>query len=114
MAQSPAGSYYLDEKIDDDLENSHSDCLPERMGEIISRAQEWVDFTSLGPPDGKFLACFAKALKAIADSGNSVTVRFLTGNIVGMPTDNVALCEALTKHPDFELPEDSNVRLWVG
>mmetsp|Transcript_51578 Transcript_51578/g.102455 ORF Transcript_51578/g.102455 Transcript_51578/m.102455 type:complete len:713 (+) Transcript_51578:77-2215(+) len=114
IAQTPPREYWKDRQINDDCETCHSDSFPEKMGEIISKATEWVDFTSLGPPDGKFLDCIAKALKALSDSGNSVTVRFLVGNIVGMPTDDHALCRALTKHPDYELPDDSNIRVWVG
>merc|ERR1719356_2337531 len=84
------------------------------IGDIISRATEWVDFASLGPPDGKFLEHIAIALKTLADSGKSVTVRILTGNIIGMPTDNVALCEALTTFPGHELPHGSKLKLYVG
>jgi len=114
IAQTPPGDYWKDAQIQEDLETSHSDHFPEKMGEIISRATRWVDFTSLGAPDGKFLSSLAKALKRLSDSGKRVTVRFLTGNIIGMPTDNRKLCEQLTKYPGHELPDDTSIRLWVG
>jgi phosphatidylserine/phosphatidylglycerophosphate/cardiolipin synthase-like enzyme len=111
IVQTPAGAFYQERTLDADIADTHSDFFPEKMGEIISRATEWVDFASLGPPDGKFLKNIAAAIKTLADSGNSVTVRVLTGNIVGMPTDNDALCQALTEGLN---PEDSKLKLYVG
>lgn len=115
LGQSPPGMYFDPPNyITDENKMTHSDGLPERMGEIISRAERWVDYSSLGPPDGKFLAEIAKGIKAIADSGNKVTIRVLTGNIIGVPTDNDALCEALLNHPGCEVPDDANISMWVG
>jgi len=115
--QSPPNKYFTCAKIDADNETTHSDFLPEKMGEIMSRAEEWVDFTSLSQPDGKFLKHMCKALKAISDRGKPVTVRFLTGNIIGMPTDNDALLVLLTdnpEYPEYQLPADTKLRIWLG
>ena len=114
ITQTPPMEYWKDSQISDDLETSHSDSFPEKMAEIIAKATQWVDITSLGPPDGKFVDAWAKGLKAIAGSGNSVTVRMLFGNIIGMPTDCDAIVKAMTKHPDYALPADCGIKLWVG
>jgi len=110
LAQTPPMKYWQECKIDDDCSCLHSDAFPERMAEIISRGREFVDFSSLGPPDGKFLEKIAGAIKSLHDSGNAVTVRVLTGNIVGMPTDNAALLKALAA----DLPSETNIKLWIG
>jgi len=115
--QSPPGDVFTSAVIDADNETTHSDFLPEKMGEIMSRAEEWVDFTSLSQPDGKFLKHMCMALKAISDRDQPVTVRILTGNIIGMATDNDALLVLLIKNPDYpeyHLPADTKVRIWVG
>jgi phosphatidylserine/phosphatidylglycerophosphate/cardiolipin synthase-like enzyme len=114
ITQTPPGKYYKEATLEEGEKSTHSDFFPKLMGEVISRATEWVDFASLGPPDGKFLEQIAIALKTLADSGKSVTVRILTGNIIGMPTDNVALCQALTEFPGHELPKDSKLKIYVG
>eukprot|EP00429_Kryptoperidinium_foliaceum_P013634 CAMPEP_0176048494 /NCGR_PEP_ID=MMETSP0120_2-20121206/24090_1 /TAXON_ID=160619 /ORGANISM="Kryptoperidinium foliaceum, Strain CCMP 1326" /LENGTH=712 /DNA_ID=CAMNT_0017381913 /DNA_START=76 /DNA_END=2214 /DNA_ORIENTATION=- len=114
VLQTPPKDYFLSDQINDDQAETHSDYLPDKFGEIIARAEEWVDFTSLGAPDGKFLDAMAKGLKDLSDTGRPVVVRILTGNIVGMPTDNDALAKALCKHPDYALPDDTNLKIWVG
>lgn len=114
IIQTPPGKYYKEAQLEADEKTTHSDFFPKKMCEVISRATERVDFASLGPPDGKFLEQIAIALKTLADSGKSVTVRILTGNIIGMPTDNVALCQALTTFPGYELPKDAKLKIYVG
>jgi len=114
IVQTPPGKYCKDAQINEPEELIHSDYFPELIGDIISRATEWVDFTTLGPPTGKFTECIAKALKKLSDSGRSVTVRFLTGNIIGMPTDNHVLLQELTTFPGHEIPADTKIKLWVG
>mmetsp|Transcript_69570 Transcript_69570/g.137687 ORF Transcript_69570/g.137687 Transcript_69570/m.137687 type:complete len:730 (+) Transcript_69570:49-2238(+) len=115
MKQTPRGGYFGDEQIGSDIEESHSDFFPEKMGEIIARAEAWVDITTLGPPTGKFIDFFAKAFKELHDKGNSITVRILFGNIVGMPTDCDAVVKALFKHPDYVIDvESTNLRVHVG
>lgn len=92
--------------------DSHSDILPQRMYDIIVKAQWWVDITSLAPPDGKFAHHIIAALKEIAErsTGNPVTVRMLFGNIIGMPVDCDALVDLLTEN----FPSEANIQLWVG
>uniref|UniRef100_A0A7S3Q235 PLD phosphodiesterase domain-containing protein n=1 Tax=Chaetoceros debilis TaxID=122233 RepID=A0A7S3Q235_9STRA len=95
-------------------EDGHDDWFPVKMFEIMSRTTVWCDVMSLGPPDGIFLTKFNEALKTIAenakDSEKPVIVRFLMGNIVGMPTNCNSLVTELTKG----LPDDANIQLWVG
>lgn len=94
--------------------DGHDDWFPEKMFEIMSRTKVWCDVMSLGPPDGIFLTKFNEALKTIAenakDSEKPVIVRFLMGNIVGMPTN----CNSLVKELTKGLPDDANIQLWVG
>ena len=92
----------------------NDDWFPEKMAEIIGRTEKWCDIMSLGPPDGKFMSDFKAAIEKIADRSKSakdpIIVRFLVGNIVGMPTNCNAVLEALTK----DVAKDANIRVWVG
>jgi len=66
----------------------HSDWLPEKLGEIVSRTKCWCDIMSLGPPDGKFMDHIKAAIEKInerADPQDPVVIRILFGNIIGMP-----------------------------
>lgn len=88
--------------------------FPQKMGEIMSRTEQWCDVMSLGPPDGLFLEEIKKALTIIADrsltSLKPVIIRMMFGNIVGMPVN----CNAVIKTMTEDLPENSNIQLWVG
>merc|ERR1719420_536480 len=65
IAQSPPQKYWGSAEITPT--DTHSDeCLPRRMYDVIARAQEWVDITSLSPPDGKFTQQFNMALQQLA------------------------------------------------
>jgi hypothetical protein len=93
----------------------HDNWLPQKMGEIISRTQYWCDVTSLGPPDGEFLVQFKKALAIVAATSNkpgrdTITVRLLFGNIVGMPVN----CDAVMADLVADIPDGSNIQIWVG
>jgi len=92
----------------------HSDYFPEKMGEILSRTEVWADVLSLGPPDGKFMESFKKAMGVIAENAEGkekpVIVRMMFGNIVGMPTN----CNAVRDELVADLDNDANIRLWVG
>lgn len=96
-------------------ECEHSDVLPTQMAEVITRTTKWVDITSLSPPDGKFETFFVDAVKTLneraLETGNTITIRMLFGNIIGMPVDCDALIDTFTK----DIPEEkSNIKLWVG
>lgn len=99
---------------DDPHPDGHDDWFPEIMGEILSKTQVWADVLSLGPPDGRFLTAFQKALKKIAKRAEGkdepVIIRMMFGNIVGMPVNCNKVSRALVK----ELSPDANIRLWVG
>ncbi|KAL7541184.1 hypothetical protein ACHAXR_010699 [Thalassiosira sp. AJA248-18] len=92
----------------------HSDWLPEIMGEVLSRTKIWADVCSLGPPDGRFMTSFKNALATIAESAGErekpVIIRMMFGNIIGMPTN----CNGVRDELTADLPEDANIRLWVG
>ena len=90
--------------------------FPEKLADIISRTEAFCDVMSLGPPDGKFLVAFKGALLKLAErsrtSEEPIIVRFLFGNIAGMPVNCNAVIKALTN----DLPNDEDVKLhiWVG
>ncbi|KAG7370651.1 C2 domain containing protein [Nitzschia inconspicua] len=94
--------------------DGHDDWFPEIMGEILSRTQVWADVMSLGPPDGRFMTAFQKALNKIAKNAESkdepVIIRMMFGNIVGMPVN----CNAVSRELVKKLSPDANIRLWVG
>lgn len=95
-------------------ETEHSDWLPWNFHDIIIRGQEWIDITSLSPPDGKFLIAFQDAFRVVAENANQrgkhVTIRCLFGNIVGQPVDTRALRKKFLER----VPKKSNIRMWVG
>jgi phosphatidylserine/phosphatidylglycerophosphate/cardiolipin synthase-like enzyme len=102
--------------------DGHGDWFPKKMGEIMSRTRVWCDLMSLSPPDGLFLDEIKNALQVISmhamDKNKSnktqerrpVIIRMMFGNIVGMPVNCNAVIKELTK----ELPQNSNIHLWVG
>lgn len=97
-----------------DPEEGNDDWFPEKMGEIISRTEKWCDIMSLGPPDGKFTSEFKAAIEKVAERSktakDTIIVRLLVGNIVGMPVNCSAVLKALTE----DLPQDANMQVWVG
>lgn len=99
-----------------DPPEGHDDWFPEKIGEIISRTNDWCDIMTLAPPDGKFLEEIKKALAAIckrSDSfGGRVVIRFLMANIVAMPVNCNTLIKELTKDLPYDAP--SKIKLWVG
>jgi len=92
----------------------HDNWFPQNMGKLMSRTQKWCDITSLGPPDGQFLEAFKEGLQNIAktasDGRDTIVVRMMFGNIVGMPVNCDAVIQSLTE----DLPEDANINVWVG
>jgi len=92
----------------------HDDWFPEIMGEILSRTKIWADVLSLGPPDGKFMLSFKKALLKIVESAaerdNPIIIRMMFGNIAGCPVNCTGVMDELTAN----LPPDTNINLWVG
>jgi phosphatidylserine/phosphatidylglycerophosphate/cardiolipin synthase-like enzyme len=105
-------------QVDDLDDGPHNQWFPQKIGEIVGRTEVWCDLMSLGPPDGVFLQNLKEGLLTIAERGNSdnggkhkfITIRMMFGNIVGMPVNCNALIKELTK----DLPENSNIHLWVG
>jgi phosphatidylserine/phosphatidylglycerophosphate/cardiolipin synthase-like enzyme len=101
-------------KSERDPPEGHDDWFPQKMGEILSRTEQWADVMSLGPPDGLFLEEFKKALSIIADrslaSLTPVIIRMMFGNIVGMPIN----CNAIIQDLTADLPENANIQVWVG
>lgn len=97
-----------------DPKKNNDDWFPEKMAEIIGRTEKWCDIMSLGPPDGKFMTDFKAAIEKIAERSktaeDTIIVRLLVGNIVGMPVNCTAVLKALTK----DVPQDANMRVWVG
>jgi len=98
-------------------EDGHDDWFPEKMAEIVGRTQKWCDVLSLGPPDGLFMERFKVALGQIVetaaeecDEDSPVIIRMCFGNIPGMPVN----CDKIVKELTEDLPEDANIRLWVG
>jgi hypothetical protein len=90
----------------------HSDELPQRMHDVIVKAERWVDFASLAPPDGKFHKQIHDAICELGEKAarlqSPITIRLLFGNIIGMPVD----CRAVLK--SLKPKEDKFIELWVG
>eukprot|EP00927_Polykrikos_kofoidii_P073526 TRINITY_DN69556_c0_g1_i1.p1 TRINITY_DN69556_c0_g1~~TRINITY_DN69556_c0_g1_i1.p1 ORF type:complete len:586 (+),score=76.23 TRINITY_DN69556_c0_g1_i1:71-1828(+) len=98
-----------------DVPAGASNCLPCTIRGIIGRAQHWVDVSSLSPPDGLFLEELANAMLDLHNTGQEITVRFLFGNLPGMPVDCDGVCLALSKHlPQGTKKRLSNLSIWVG
>jgi phosphatidylserine/phosphatidylglycerophosphate/cardiolipin synthase-like enzyme len=101
-----------------DPKDGHSDWFAEKMCELMSSTTKWCDVMSLGSPDGLFLEQFQKALKNLAESNKAasasgadpIVIRFMFGNIIGVPIN----CERVLKKLTKGLPEDANLRIWVG
>eukprot|EP00929_Paragymnodinium_shiwhaense_P122078 TRINITY_DN9461_c0_g1_i1.p1 TRINITY_DN9461_c0_g1~~TRINITY_DN9461_c0_g1_i1.p1 ORF type:complete len:776 (+),score=186.07 TRINITY_DN9461_c0_g1_i1:79-2406(+) len=114
IAQSPGKDTWGMEEPPDD----HSSFFPKRMYDVIVRAQEFVDFTSLSPPDGEFLETIQNALRDLYDNskanGNKVVVRILFGNLPGMPCDCNKLIKSFTENIEYEEDDDPPLKLWVG
>ena len=97
-----------------DPPKGNDDWLPKKMGALISRTNAFCDVMSLGPPDGLFLEAFKDSLRTLYDrslaTGDEIVVRFMFGNIAGMPVNCARVIKALTE----DIPKDSNLRIWVG
>jgi len=109
IAQTPPGKYW-ERQIGKDAKMTHSDELPVRIGELMATGTRFVDFASLGPPDGKFLEAMKGAIKALHESGKDIVVRVITGNVIGMPIDNDDFCRQLTE----DLGDESKLKIWVA
>jgi hypothetical protein len=97
-----------------DLTDGHDDWFPTKLADIIQRTTKWCDIMSLGPPDGLFMTKFQEALHVLAvrsqKQNETIVVRIMFGNIVGMPVNCTVVIRELTKH----LPTDSKLKIWVG
>mmetsp|Transcript_23677 Transcript_23677/g.65728 ORF Transcript_23677/g.65728 Transcript_23677/m.65728 type:complete len:591 (+) Transcript_23677:112-1884(+) len=96
--------------------DGHDDWFPEKIGELISRTEEWCDIVTLSDPTGKFLDAFKNALKALCTRenplSNKIVVRILFGNVVSQPVNCNRVITELTK----DLPPNAKdrIKLWVG
>lgn len=97
--------------------DGHSDSFPDLMYGVMVKTRRYLDFTSLSPPDGKFLTMIQKGLGEIARNadpdGDPVVVRFLFGNIIGMPVDCDHLIRQFVDENEY-FDEDANIDLYVG
>jgi len=112
--QSPPGPYFVSNKLNHDVENTHSDFLPEKICDMISSAEKYVDIATLSAPDGKFRLNFMKAMMALHKKNKVITVRLLIGNVVGQRTNGYESFEKLTKEPDYPILQDTKLRLHFG
>jgi len=106
-----------------DPEPGHSDWLPKKMGEIMSRTQHWCDLASLtpGPPaptpdDGLWMDCIRSAIKtvnanAVRRGGDPVIIRMIFGTM-GPPVNVSATIKDLVSGIDES--DGCNIQLWVG
>jgi hypothetical protein len=108
--------YNFDAGGTEDPETGHSDWFPIKMAEIMARTEIWCDVMSLRPPDGLFMDKFREALTTICERAGTpdhktITIRMMFGNIAGCwPVNCNRVIKKLTEH----LPENPNIRLWVG
>lgn len=88
--------------------------FPQKLYNIMIKTEKWCDLMSLGPPDGVFLEKMKQALQMISYKASKaeepVIIRMMFGNIVGMPVN----CDAIIKELTCDLPEETNIHLWVG
>jgi len=118
LHQTPRGAF------DEQLElpkTGHDEWFPEKVGEILGRTEYWADVLSLGPPDGRFLEVFQRALAQIAARAAAnqertettpVVVRIMLGNIIGMPLNCNKLIRILTAQ--IAQTHHPYIRIWVG
>jgi len=94
----------------------HSDWLPQKLEEIISKTERWCDILSLGPPDGLFLTAFQQGLKNIChnvtDTDKKVIIRIMFGNLPTRPINITKVMEELTAKLPHNAP--TKIKLWVG
>jgi phosphatidylserine/phosphatidylglycerophosphate/cardiolipin synthase-like enzyme len=111
LHQTPSAEVFGENK---DLADKHADWFAEIMGEIAGRTKVWCDIVSLGVPEDLFLEEMKKALQLISKNAEGkekpVIIRMMFGNVILSPVD----CEALIKELTKDLPENSNIHLWVG
>jgi phosphatidylserine/phosphatidylglycerophosphate/cardiolipin synthase-like enzyme len=97
-----------------DLDEGHSNWLPDTIAGLLAKTEVWCDFVSLSPPDDYFLEKIKGALATLANkckgSDQKIVVRFLFGNIISVPVN----CDAVMKSFTEGLPESSNLQIWVG
>lgn len=109
--QTPAKAFH---SMSEPSAPGHDDWFPVKMGEILSRCENYADVLSLRPPDGLFMEEFRAALKTIAAKKRRdhkiVTIRMMFGNVLGWPVD----CEAAVQELTRSIPETTNIRLWVA
>lgn len=108
LDQTPRGGW----EYEADPEEGHDDWFPEKMAEILSRTEHFADVMSLGPPDGLFMTKFNEALKTIVakELEQTVVVRMMFGNIVGMPVN----CDAVLKQLTKGISPSAKLQVWVG
>lgn len=101
--------------------DGHDDWFPKAIGDVIRKTQNWCDILSLAPPDGAFMDEFKDALKCIVEQSegglsmlgrNTIVIRMMFGNVVGMPVNCNSLIRELTK--DLPAGADQKIKLWVG
>lgn len=113
LDQTPNKSFW--DSVEDPVEG-HADWFPEKMCEIMSKTKKYCDFMSLGAPDGLFMDKMKEGLKNICensvnnDSDEPIIVRFMFGNIIGLPINCNKVMKALTE----DLPPTANIQVWVG
>eukprot|EP00980_Cylindrotheca_fusiformis_P016001 scaffold4703_cov108-Cylindrotheca_fusiformis.AAC.9 len=100
---------------EDPPKSGHDVWLPETIGDVIARTEEWCDITELSPPDGPFMEHVKRGLAELCKRKtviNRIVIRMMFGNIVGFPVNCNQIMADLTK----DLPPDANkkIRLWVG
>lgn len=120
--QTPTGAWELE---GGQYEEGHSDWFPEKMAEIVSRTEVWCDLMSLGPPDGLFMDHMKMAIAKVAErakerheSGESerlepVILRFMFGNIVGLPVNCNKVLKKLMEGVDVTV-YGKYINVWVG
>jgi len=110
LLQTPRGGF----PRNGDPEKGQDDWFPQKICDIMSKTTVWCDVMSLEPPDGLFLTKVREALACIADrskeSDTTIIIRMMFGNIIGSPVN----CDKVIKELTKDLPQDANIRLWVG
>ena len=88
----------------------HSDAMYEHVYQVIASAEQFVDVTSLSPPDGRFEAAIRNAVTRLGSKNKAITVRLMFGSYPGGAVDTGAVLSSLTR----DLPAASPMRVSVG
>jgi phosphatidylserine/phosphatidylglycerophosphate/cardiolipin synthase-like enzyme len=89
----------------------HSDFMWNEMYQVMVSGQQFVDVTSLQPPDGRFLAAMRNAVTFLGNSSRTVQVRMLFGDF---PVEGKVNSKTVLQQVTRDLPSSAPLSVYVG